>query len=217
MLSRSEVTVYLIAVASVCGRIAPGGLGSTLDRRHLEEMRACTDASLLGAGTLREGDAQMRGPGGHILEDRIRAVVTASGDIPVERRGLFRLGPPPVIFTGPEKVAQIRDRVAGRGRVVPLPPGPRGLSIRSAVARFAGWGARRILIEGGAGLNYAALADGVVDEVVLTLAPKISGQAGAPTLADGPGPLGAPFISLELLRCETAATGELFLRYRVRH
>jgi riboflavin biosynthesis pyrimidine reductase len=72
-----------------------------------------------------------------------------------------------------------------------------------------------LLIEGGARLNYAALEEGLVDEIHLTLAPFVSGDRDSAALADGPRPLGDPFLALELVSSEPLASGELFLHYRV--
>jgi 2,5-diamino-6-(ribosylamino)-4(3H)-pyrimidinone 5'-phosphate reductase len=215
MAPRRPVQVSIICVTSLCGRIGPGLVGSWADRARLEEMRAQTDASLIGAGTLRGGDAEMRGPGGRLAPERVRAVITASGDIPLDDRSLFRCGPAPVVFTGYAGEARLEARLEGRARVILLPEGPQGLSLRAAVDELGRLGAERILIEGGAGLNYAALSEGVVDEVCLTLAPKISGERGAVSLADGPSPLGSPFLALQLVESEVVCTGEVFLRYRV--
>ncbi len=207
--------VFLVCITTACGRITPGNIGSPKDRRHLEDMRMMTDASLLGAGTLREGDPEMRGTGGIIPKNRIRAVITMSGRIPVEGRRLFQMGPPPVVFTSSDHVPSLGKALGHRARVVSLPEGTHGLSIGAAISEIGRMGARTVLIEGGARLNYAALSEGVVDEIYLTIAPKLSGEEGAASLADGPRHLGEPFLSIKLLECHTAATGEVFLRYKV--
>ncbi len=207
--------VFLICITTACGRITPGNIGSPKDRRHLEDMRMTTDASLLGAGTLREGDPEMRGTGGIIPKNRIRAVITMSGRIPVEGRRLFQMGPPPVVFTSSDHVPSLGKTLGHKARVVSLPEGIHGLSVGAAISDLGRMGARTVLIEGGAMLNYAALSEGVVDEIYLTIAPKLSGEEGAASLADGPRHLGEPFFSLKLLECHTAATGEVFLRYKV--
>lgn len=212
---RHQMRVSIICVTSLCGRIGPGLIGSRADRARLEEMRAQTDASLIGAGTLRAGDPEMRGPGGRLPAKRLRAVITASGDIPLQDRSLFRCGPAPIVFTSVAGALRLERRLEGRGRVISLPEGPQGLSLRSALDELGQQGAEHVLIEGGAGLNYAALSEGVVDEVCLTLAPKISGERGAVSLADGPDPLGSPFLSLRLIDSEVVGTGEVFLRYGV--
>jgi 2,5-diamino-6-(ribosylamino)-4(3H)-pyrimidinone 5'-phosphate reductase len=211
----SEVKVILICASTICGRISPAGLAGFADRRLLEEMRDRTGASLIGAGTLRESDPEMRGAGGLLAEDRIRAVITASGNIPFRNRKLFQVGPPPLILTGAATTAMLQDELGTRARVRTLPAGAGGLSIRAALETLQDMGADSVLIEGGAGLNYAALKAGVVDEISLTIAPRISGDRTAPSMADGPGPLGNPFLELALLSCQQVESGEIFLRYRV--
>lgn len=179
-------------------------------------MRMTTDASLLGAGTLREGYPEMRGVGGVILENRIRAIITMSGEIPIEGQKLFHLGPPPVVFTGRGQARSLGKAIGHKARVVSLPEGTHGLSISAAISDLGRMGAKTVLIEGGAKLNYSALSEGVVDEILLTIAPKLSGEEGAASLADGPVYLGKPFLPLELLECRPASTGEIFLRYKVK-
>ncbi len=208
--------VTIIAASTVCGRIGPGLTGSPVDRGFLETMRAATDASLLGAETLRQGDPEMRGPGGHLLPQRIRGVITESGEIPTAGRKIFQHGPPPLIFTGEAAAAGLRQRLGTLAQVVALPvDSAGGLSLAAALAHLAELGAASLLIEGGGRLNYASLRQGVVDEILLTLTPKISGDQGAASVCSGPGPLGEPFLPLILVSCETAETGEVFLKYRL--
>jgi len=210
------VHVTIIAASTVCGRIGPGLTGSPVDRGFLEKMRAATDASLLGAETLRQGDPEMRGPEGHLPPQRIRAFVTCSGDIPVAGKKIFAQGPPPLIFTSEAAAAGLQYRLGSLAQVVSLPTMSGGmLSLATALAHLAKLGAASVLVEGGGGLNYACLRQGVVDEILLTLTPKISGDHGAASLCGGPGPLGEPFLPLVLVSCEAATTGEVFLRYRV--
>ncbi|MFA7346745.1 MAG: dihydrofolate reductase family protein [Desulfurivibrionaceae bacterium] len=209
--------VTIIAAGTICGRIGPGLVGSPLDRGFLEKMRASTDASLLGAETLRQGDPEMRGPEGCLLPNRIRAFITQSGDIPVAGRKIFEHGEPPLIFTGEAAAAGLWHRLGALAQVVVLPPASTGgLSLAAALAHLAQLGAASVLVEGGGGLNYACLRQGVIDEILLTLTPKLSGDQGAASLCGGPGPLGEPFLPLTLVSCEAAETGEVFLKYRVR-
>ena len=49
------------------------------------------------------------------------------------------------------------------------------------------WKVKRLLCEGGGELNDALFRAGLVDEVHLTLCPKIFGGRSAPTIADGLG------------------------------
>ncbi len=51
----------------------------------------------------------------------------------------------------------------------------------------AKWGVKRLLCEGGGELNDALFRAGLVDEIHLTICPKIFGGRTAPTIADGSG------------------------------
>lgn len=205
--------VFLIAAITLCGRISPAGMGSKFDRMRLEELRAKTDASLMGAETLRVDDAEMRGPGGRLDPQRLRAVITGSGRIPSSLH-LFSNPPAPVIFTAVKEVAALENDLAGKALVKGIAPGAHGLSVKDAIGELAAMGARSVLIEGGGRLNYAALAEDVVDELYLTLTPFVSGDIRASTLADGDGALGNPFLCFTLVTAETMPTGEVFLHYQ---
>ena len=204
----------MIAAATVCGRIGPGVRGSGIDRKHLEEMRRATDASIMGAGTLREGNPEMRGPGG-ILGDRIRCLVSLSGRIPVQGKDIFRHGPKPLIFTARDKVTLVEETLGDRAEVEGLPVVEAGLDLRRLLDRLAEHGARTVLLEGGGKLNYACLKQGVVDELSLTVIPFVSGYKSGVPLARGDHPLGDPLLGLELISCRTAESGEIFARYKV--
>ena len=51
----------------------------------------------------------------------------------------------------------------------------------------AKWAVKRLLCEGGGELNDALFRAGLVDEINLTICPKIFGGRAAPTIADGRG------------------------------
>ena len=73
-----------------------------------------------------------------------------------------------------------------------------------------------MLIEGGGQRNFAALQQGVVDEVMVTITPQISGNNQVPSLASGlfP-PETAPPFPLHLLQCTATENGEIFTHYKV--
>lgn len=200
---------------TVCGRISPAGIGGPEDREVLERLRDQTDASLIGASTLRDEEPEMRGSGGRLSKERIRAVITCSGNVPVEGKKIFSFPPAPLFFTSDQALDGLAGSCGERAIVLPLPAGPHGLSIAAALSRLGKLGAESVLIEGGGKLNYAALAEGVVDEIFVTIAPKISGNRNEAALASGPKPLSNPFLALEFISCRTSTSGELFCHYRI--
>jgi riboflavin biosynthesis pyrimidine reductase len=208
------VKVILVGAMTICGRISPVGYGSLLDRRRLEEVRDKTHASIMGANTLRTENPEMRGTNGSLPKDRIRSIISKSGSIPVEGKKLFDHGPAPLVFTSEDKVFAVQGKLKGKAHVIPLPACPGGLSLQAAIDFLAEKGVESLLVEGGAQLNYSALAQGLVDEIMLTIMPYISGDNNGPSFADGPEYLGDPFLEFELLSCETVSTNEIFLHYR---
>ena len=72
-------------------------------------------------------------------------------------------------------------------------------------------GVRSVLCEGGPTLFGALLGEEAVDELFLSLAPRIAGGGEAPTIVEGM-PL-AELLELELVWV-LEAEGELFIRYR---
>jgi riboflavin biosynthesis pyrimidine reductase len=76
---------------------------------------------------------------------------------------------------------------------------------------------KRLLFEGGGELNDALFRAGLVDELHLTVCPKIFGGRDAPTIADG---AGRAFLSnstgFALKSCRRIGN-ELFLVYRAEH
>ena len=208
--------VILVGATTICGRISPVGHGSLLDRRRLEEQRDKTHASIMGANTLRVENPEMRGTNGVLSADRIRSIISQSGSVPTEGKKLFKHGPKPVVFTSKDNSLLLQDKLQGKAQVISLPHGPNGLSLKAAIDFLAEKGVESLLIEGGAQLNYSALAQGLVDEILLTFMPFISGKQNEPAFADGPKYLGDPFLEFELLSCEPVSTGEVFLHYRTK-
>ncbi len=206
--------VFIAAAATLCGRIGPMPVAGAADRARLLALRARTGASLMGAATLRESDPEVAVAGGGD-GGRIRAFVTASADIPPDRRIFRGAGPLPVIFTPEPLAAGLGKRLRGRARVVAAPPGPGGIDLAWAVARLHRESGGDILVEGGGRLNHAALRQGVVDGIFITIAPRLSGDAAAPLSFSGPGPVGSPFAAISLEEVEVSPDGDLFLRYRV--
>ena len=211
--------VFVNMVATADGRAALAGrtedLGAEGDLEVLLELRAIADAVLVGTGTLRaEGYARLVGNperrarrrAAGLGEDPLAVVISRRFDVPWEA-GLFQAPEQPVlVYTGPG---------AGEPPDTPAPvevvrvddPTP-----TAALADLRARGIRALLCEGGPTLLRALVADGLLDELFLTIAPLLTGDPSEPTILAG-AKLPEP-AELELLW--TLRTGsELFLRYRL--
>jgi len=207
---RPYLAINMVATAD--GRAAVNGsavgIGSTADKRLMRELRAEADIVLHGAGTVRADPLSARVPR-DLVEQRLArglseqplgAIVTRSGDLPSQHPYYESAT---VIYVTSDREVAVAAATVEVCRVA---------DVSGVVRDLARRGARRILCEGGPTLNAALFAAGLIDEVFLTIAPKIVGGRDPLTIVKG-----APFVEtvhLEL-RSLVDVEGELFLRYSV--
>jgi riboflavin-specific deaminase-like protein len=202
--------------ASFAGRSAP--LGDRADRELFHGLREQVDAIFAGTGTLRverygrltpDPERRRRRRAAGRSPEPLALMVTRSGDLPV---GIPLFAEPEarvVIFTSAEPDL---GECAAQVELVRLDPGE--LTLTTVLRRLCSdYGVRSLLCEGGPTVFGALLAERLVDELFLTLAPKLAGGGTAPTIAGGPA---AP----ELRELEPVWAlehgGALYLRYRLR-
>ncbi|HKO39457.1 MAG TPA: dihydrofolate reductase family protein [Solirubrobacterales bacterium] len=96
-------------------------------------------------------------------------------------------------------------------RLIVVESGPDGpVDLPALLRELHGEGVRALLCEGGPTLHGALQAQGLVDELFLTIAPKLSGGGEAPRILEGALP---QVVGLELAWL-LESEGELFARYR---
>ena len=198
-------------VATADGRAAVNGsavgIGSPADKHLMRELRAEADVVLHGAGTVRADPLSARVPA-EMVQIRLSqglsaqplgAIITRSGNLP--RQHPYYESPTVIYVTSDHRV-EVDSKVVEVCHIA---------SIEEAIADLQRRGARRILCEGGPTLNTALLQAEKVDEIFLTIAPKILGGEDPLTIVKGSS-LGT--IHLEL-RSLVELDGELFLKYGV--
>ena len=193
--------------------------GSARDLEHLYELRATADAVMCGARTVEISESIM-GNGGEkfrkrrlqhgLAEYNLRIIVSGSGTIDPGAKIFKNKFSPLIVLTteraSPKKLAQLRT-LADAVKVC----GKTEINFRAALCWLrAQWRVQRLLCEGGGELNDALFRADLVDEIHLTMCPKIFGGRTAPTIADG---LGFPRLAKAAHFQMTSAQskkGELF-------
>ena len=89
------------------------------------------------------------------------------------------------------------------------------VDLKNALAILKELGIQRLMVEGGATLNFELLRLGLVDEVSAYIAPLIFGGASAPSLAAGSGLERSAAIPLRLIHVEQHADGGVVLKYQL--
>ena len=216
--------VMINMISSVDGGAADpagrsGGLGGPADKAVFVAIRAVADVIVAGAATVAGedyGPPACPRPCGRRRRDRGQAevprlaVVTASLRIDPDRR-LFREADPdarPLVLTTAAADPDRRRALEAVAEVIEV--GDERVDWHTALAALrSAAGARVVLCEGGPSTNAQLVAEDLVDEMCLTLAPSLVG-GGAPRIVNGPA--GARLVPQELERALTA-DGYLFLRY----
>jgi len=196
---RKRPFVYLNMAMTADGKIATANrsvsfFGSSRDHEHLLELRASADAVMAGARTVDSNPITL-GPGPDrfrlrrikrgLAEYNLRIIVSGSGSID-PRAEIFKRRFSPIIVLTTERMSFFARR-----RLQPLVEeikscGRREINLRAALLWLRKrWGVKRLLCEGGGKLNDALFRAGLVDDLYLTVCPKVFGGRDAPTIADG--------------------------------
>jgi len=177
--------------------------GSEADRFLMGLLRACADAVLIGAGTLRAAPSDLWFP-----ESVYPGAAPLYGEL---RRALgIRERPALYVVSRSGQVDRAHPALRAGGEVIEGKRRPQEI-----LAAVRGAGHRRVLCEGGPGLFGELIAAGLVDQLFLTLSPRLFGRwagDGRKALTDARELAGAP---LELLSVRRNGA-HLFLRYRCR-
>ncbi|MGA2319328.1 MAG: dihydrofolate reductase family protein [Solirubrobacteraceae bacterium] len=219
--------LILNMVSTADGRATLGGrsgpISNRADRELFHGLRASVDAVMVGAGTvraerygrlIRERQSRRlrreRGLCGEPLACIVSGSLSLPADLPLLREPEARV----VIVTSSQaslagNAAKLDYVRAAREGQLDLPAAMRELSERLRV--------RTLLCEGGPHLNAQLLAAGLVDELFLSLSPKLAG--GDPATGEGLRILAGeeldPPLELELVWV-LEQDSHLFLRYRVK-
>jgi riboflavin-specific deaminase-like protein len=192
------------------------GISTDLDRELFHHLRTQADAVMVGAGTVRAERygritktpelAEKRAAEG-VRPVALAVVVSGRLDLPEDLPLLNDPEQPVVIATASDAV------LPGVGEQVTYERVADDLPLLMARLR-SDHGVRSVLCEGGPTLNSFLLAAGLLDELLLTLNPKLLGGAAALTIVAGREVVEP--AELELVSLAEGA-GELFTRWRIRH
>ena len=143
-------------------------------RRDVQHWRARGCTVLTGIGTVLADDPQLNVRGIEGANQPLRAVVDNQLRLPVTARLLQQPGV--VVYTVSEDAQKIIALEAAGARVVVLPAMDGQVNIAAVLGDLSDQGCNEVLVEAGTKLNGSLLKAGLVDELVLYVAPQFLGD-----------------------------------------
>ena len=201
-------------------------ISSKNDLVRVHRLRASVDAIVVGISTILADDPRLTV---RLVKGRnpVRVIVDSRGRVPLGSQVLKTAYKVRTIVAVTDQapadnVQKIRDTGAevwtiseGKGQSAAV---PHGVNLKQLFSTLKKQEFKKILVEGGGELNWSLLHQGLVNELVLTVAPKIAGGRLAITAVEGDGfDTISQSIQLKLGKIEKKRkTGELVLHYKLR-
>jgi riboflavin-specific deaminase-like protein len=221
--------VFINMAMTADGKIATANravssFGSRRDRDHLLELRATADAVMAGARTVDLNRVNL-GPGAAkyrrqrlkrgLAEYNLRIIVSRSGTVNPKAE-IFKRRFSPIIVLATEQASKDRLEQLRTLAAEVKTCGKREIDFPDALRWLRQqWGVKRLLCEGGGELNDALFRAGVVDEIHVTICPKVFGGRKAPTIAEGEGASALADATGLSIKSATRHGDELFVVCRV--
>jgi 2,5-diamino-6-(ribosylamino)-4(3H)-pyrimidinone 5'-phosphate reductase len=198
-------------------------ISSKWDKARVDELRASADGILVGGKTLlveqpkltvksealREGRIQ-RG----LSPNPIKVGIATVANIPLESDFIKAGDTRVVIFTTSQTSKTQIKILRAHGVEVFVDDAPR-VDLNKMMFALKKIGVDHLMVEGGGTMNFELMRLGLVDELMIYVAPMIFGGANAPTLADGLGLMRSEAIALKLQNIEPREDGGILLRYKL--
>ncbi len=200
-------------------------ISSRRDKERVDRLRAESDAVMVGGRTLLDEDPKLTVKSEALRAERIarglspnpvKVGVVTEANLKAESEFL-NAGPARIVIftthrTSKDKLAALR----ARNIEVFVHAGER-VDLAQMMQTLQELGIHRLMVEGGATLNFELLRLGLVDEISAYVAPMIFGGESAPTMAAGSGlpRSGGEAIPLKLTRAEKWDDDGVLLHYEV--
>jgi diaminohydroxyphosphoribosylaminopyrimidine deaminase/5-amino-6-(5-phosphoribosylamino)uracil reductase len=176
---RQRPWIRMKIAASLDGRTAlPDGssqwITSEAARADGHRWRRRAGAVLTGIGTVRDDDPRLDVRGFDVAQQPLRVVLDSGFTTPPTARLLQGPGRTLVVGARDEALRMTRLRAAG-AELLLLSDGQGRVDLPALLSKLATDGVNELHVEAGATLNAALLQTGLVDELLVYLAPKLLG------------------------------------------
>ena len=225
----SRPFVFINVAMTVDGKIDTfarkgAAISSQRDKERVDQLRAEADAVLVGGRTLLDEDPKLTVKSEALQAGRIargltpnpiKVGIVTKAELKSHSKFLHEGHTRVVIFTthqtSIDQLAFLRSQGA-EVYVVQLDK----VDLQHALAVLKELGINRLMVEGGATLNFELLRLGLVDEITAYMAPLIFGGEKAPTMVSGSGLERSAALPLKLVHVESWDDGGVLLKYQLK-
>jgi 2,5-diamino-6-(ribosylamino)-4(3H)-pyrimidinone 5'-phosphate reductase len=220
--------VHINVAATADGKIDTferrgAAISSSRDKDRVDRLRAEADAIMVGGRTLHDEDPKLT-----VKSDVLRAEREARGLSPNPAKvaiasklklksesNFFKAGPARLILFTTAHTTDDQLELARSMSAEVHVLGSERVDLAAALRVLKENHIKRLMVEGGATLNFELLRLGLVDEITVYIAPMIFGGETSPALAGGTGLTRNAALPLKLIKSEQWEDGGVLLHYRL--
>ncbi|GAA1974212.1 hypothetical protein GCM10009738_59660 [Kitasatospora viridis] len=192
-------------------------LSNPADFDRVDELRADSDAVLVGSTTLRRDNPRLlvNDPARRAAREAagrpaypLKVTLSGSGELAAGLR-FWHTGGERLVYSTDRGARRLTGELAGLAEVVALGP---AVHLGAVLDDLGRRGVRRLMVEGGGSVHTQFLSEGLADELQLAVAPLLVGDAAAPRFVNPADFPGGSTRRLRLLEARTVGDVVL-LRY----
>jgi 2,5-diamino-6-(ribosylamino)-4(3H)-pyrimidinone 5'-phosphate reductase len=215
--------VIVNSAMTVDGKIATrqgdSAISSKDDLIRVHKLRDSVDGIIVGISTVLADNPRLTirlGRKQPKEKHLTRIIIDSMGRIPLDSQ-ILRTASKIKTIVAVTKLAHInvRRKIKKTGAIV-IVAGTNTVDLKRVLLTIQKMGIKKILVEGGGEINWSLFSLGIVNELIVTVAPMIVGGRQATTLVEGEGySRVSQGLKLQLKKVHMQNSGELVLHYKL--
>ena len=215
--------VIVNSAMTVDGKIAThqgdSAISSKDDLIRVHKLRDSVDGIIVGISTVLADNPRLTirlGRKQSKEKHLTRIIIDSMGRIPLDSQ-ILRTASKIKTIVAVTKLAHmnVRRKIKKTGAIV-IVAGKDTVDLKRVLWTIQKMGIKKILVEGGGEINWSLFSLGIVNELIVTIAPKIVGGRQATTLVEGEGYSKiSQGLKLQLKKVRMQNSGELVLHYKL--
>jgi 2,5-diamino-6-(ribosylamino)-4(3H)-pyrimidinone 5'-phosphate reductase len=212
--------VILNAAMSIDGKITTrkndSSISSKIDWIRVHKLRSNVDCIVIGISTVLKDDPMLNVRYAKTVKNPARIIIDSKARIPLDSR-IMRSSkkiPTFVAVTRDASLQKIKEIEKKGAKVLVI--GGKKVNIINLFQNLEKLGFKKVLVEGGGEINWSVLKLGLVDQLIVTIAPMVVGGRDAKTLVEG---VGISYIhdaiKMNLVKSSIQDKKEIVLVYRL--